>query len=68
MGAVYAPTPAKHLPPGEMDIPLGKYLLPVNRNKMCKGEYVDVFSLLFRELEKNDKEDVGERDKEKLQR
>lgn len=29
------------------------------REKILLGEYIDVFSLLFQEIEKKDKEDLG---------
>lgn len=41
-GTAYASTPAKHLPPGKVDIPLD--LLSATRDKICKGEYIDFFS------------------------
>lgn len=37
-------------------MPLGEHLAQVIRNKILRGEYVDLFSLLYRELEKKDKD------------
>lgn len=42
--------------------------LVATREKTAKQEFVDVFSLLFRELEKKNKEGFEERDKEGMQR
>lgn len=47
-------------------MPLGDHLTTSTRDKIVRGEYVDVFSLLYRELEKKDKEDIDEREKERL--
>lgn len=41
-------------------IPLGDYLTRATRENLLKGEYMDVFSLLFWELEKKDKEDLDD--------
>ncbi|XP_053140147.1 uncharacterized protein LOC128339766 isoform X2 [Hemicordylus capensis] len=49
------PTP-QHAPYGRMGLPLGDHLLPATKEKILKGEYIDIFSLLFREPEVKHKE------------
>ncbi|XP_053159419.1 uncharacterized protein LOC128347977 isoform X2 [Hemicordylus capensis] len=49
------PTP-QHSPYGAVGLPLGDHLLPATKEKILKGEYVDIFSLLFREPEVKHKE------------
>ncbi|XP_060111188.1 semaphorin-6A-like [Heteronotia binoei] len=49
-------------------MPLGDHLTAATREKILRGEYVDVFSLLYRELEKKSKDELDEKDKEKLKR
>ncbi|XP_053112579.1 formin-F-like isoform X2 [Hemicordylus capensis] len=53
MGIVPSP---QHAPYGGMGLPLGDHLLPSTKEKILKGEYVDIFSLLFREPEVKHKE------------
>lgn len=67
-GFNYELAPAAHLPSGDVALPLGDHLLAATKEKIIKGEFVDIFSLLFRELEKKDKEDLDEKDKEKLKK
>ncbi|XP_054843457.1 uncharacterized protein LOC129335043 [Eublepharis macularius] len=64
----YGMVPFNALPFGDTALPLGDHLTQATREKILRGEYVDIFTLLFRELEKKDKEDLDERDKEKLKR
>lgn len=45
-------------------MPLQDHLTTNTRDKILQGEYVDIFSLLFRELEKKDKDDQDEYEKE----
>lgn len=47
-------------------MPLGDHLTTNTRDKILRGESIDVFSLLFRKLEKEDKEDSDECKKEHL--
>ncbi|XP_054852798.1 uncharacterized protein LOC129341561 isoform X2 [Eublepharis macularius] len=72
-GLYYQPTalgslPYRAMPFGDAALPLGDHLTPATRDKILRGEFVDVFTLLFRELEKKDKEDMDERDKERMKR
>ncbi|XP_054845591.1 uncharacterized protein LOC129336489 [Eublepharis macularius] len=60
--------PYRAMPFGDTALPLGDHLTPATRDKILRGEFVDVFTLLFRELEKKDKEDMDDRDKERLKR
>ncbi|XP_053167389.1 uncharacterized protein LOC128351680 isoform X3 [Hemicordylus capensis] len=53
MGVLPSP---QHAPYGGMGLPLGGHLLPSTKEKILKGEYVDIFSLLFREPEVKHKE------------
>lgn len=54
------------MPSGDMAMPLGEHLLQATRDKILRGEYVDVFSLLYREVEKKDKDLLEDREKEAL--
>lgn len=51
---LHAPVPLKGLTFGDMIFSLYEYLLLATRDKICTVEFVDFFSLLYREL-KNDK-------------
>lgn len=64
----YGLNPVAHLLTDDVALPLGDHLLASTKEKILSGEFVDIFSLLFRELEKKDKEDLDEKDKEKLKK
>lgn len=66
--ASYMAVPAAAIPFGDVALPLGDHLLPATRDKICRGEFVDLFSLLFRELEKKDKDELDDKDKEKIKK
>lgn len=55
--------PANAIPFGDM----GDHLLPTTRDKICREMFVDLFSLLFRELEKKDKEELDDKLKNRKQ-
>lgn len=61
----YEFTPVAALFTGDVSLPLGDHLLSATKEKILRGEFVDIFSLLFRELEKKDKGDLDEKDNEK---
>lgn len=44
------------IPSGDIALPLGEHLLPATWEQILKGEFVGFFSLLFREVEKKNKE------------
>lgn len=67
-GSPYATVPFRALPYGDMAMPLGNHLTQATREKILRGEFVDIFSLLFRDLKKKDKEDMEEKDRENLRR
>lgn len=48
-----------------MSHPLREHLLPATKEKMCIGEFVDFFLLLYRKPEK-DKQDLDKKEKEIL--
>lgn len=52
------------IPLGDFALPLEDHLITATRDMILKGEYVDAFSLLFYNLEKEDKEDLDEHQKE----
>lgn len=64
-------TPAAGLPYAYMEqsLPLGNHLLPATKIKIWHGEYVDIFTLLFRdvELKPGAKDDPRELEKIKWQ-
>lgn len=60
--------PVAAIPLDDVALPLGDHQLATTKDKILHGEFVDIFSLLFRELEKKDKEDLDEKDKEKLKK
>lgn len=47
-------------------MPLGEHLLPATRDKILKREYMDLFSPLYREMEKEDKDLLDDRENEIL--
>lgn len=47
-------------------MPLGYHLILATWEEILGGEFVDVFSLLFQELENKAKEVLEDRDKERL--
>lgn len=49
------------LPPGDVALPLGNHLSMVTTEK-----YIDVFSLLYYKVQKKDKEEMYDREKEIL--
>lgn len=51
-------------PVGDMSFPLREHLLPATKEKIIQGEFADFFLLLYRELEKKDKQDLDEKEKE----
>lgn len=46
----------------------GGSLAQATRDKILRGEYVDLFSLLYRELEKKDKDLLDDKEKEILKK
>lgn len=54
------------IPYCDIAMPLGEHLTIMTRDRILWGEYVDVFSLLFLELEKQDKEDLDDHLKEHI--
>lgn len=56
------------LPSGDLALPLGKHILPVTRENILRGKFIDLFSLLYWEPEKKDKEELDEWNKEKLKK
>lgn len=56
------------IPLGGIALPLGDHLLPATIEKILHGEFVDLFSLLYRELEKKDKDQLDDREKDILKR
>lgn len=48
------------VPVGDLAMPLGKPLTIATWNKILKGGYVDVFSLLFCDLENKDKDKLDD--------
>lgn len=58
--------PAGALPFGDHAMPLGDHLTTNTRDKILQEEYVDIFSLWFCKLEKKDKEDLDDHEKECL--
>ncbi|KAL8169687.1 UNVERIFIED_CONTAM: hypothetical protein K2H54_055470 [Gekko kuhli] len=52
----------------DVALPLGNPLLPVTREEICKGDFADVFSLLYCEMEKKDREELDDKDKEVIRR
>lgn len=70
-GAMWSPFEATSpgaIPFRDIAMPLGEHLTLATRDRILRGEYVDVFSLLFCELEKKDKEDMDDRLKERIKR
>lgn len=59
---------ATSFPFEDQAMPLREHLTNATRDNILKGEYVDIFQLLFREIEKKDKEDLSDKDKECLKR
>lgn len=51
---------------GDVALPLGDHLLLVMRDKILCGDFVDLFSWLFREIKKKDKDLMDEKEKEIL--
>lgn len=51
---------------GDMSLLLGEHLLPAMKEKIYKGEFFNFFLLLYRELQKKDKQDLDEKEKEML--
>lgn len=49
-------------------MPLSDHLLQSKWEKILQGEYVDLFSLLYREVEKKDKDLLADRKKEILRK
>lgn len=47
---------------------LGKHLTVTTRDRILRGEYMDVFSLLFRDLRRKDKDDLDDCLKEQIKR
>lgn len=43
-------------PAEDIAMALGEHLLQSHRDKILKGEFIDFFSLLYREIEKKDKD------------
>ena len=64
----FAGADRRAIPRGSTSSPLGYHLLPATKERIWKGEYTDVFSLLFRELESSDKDKMGEKEVEKYRR
>ena len=52
----YASAKGSVVPYGAISTPVGYHLLPATKDKIWKGAFVDIFSLLFREEEARDKE------------
>lgn len=67
-GGSLAGFPLISLPPCDVITSLGDHLSLALRDKILWGEYVDVFSLLYREVERNDKNLMDDRKKEVLKR
>lgn len=44
----------------------GDHLSAATKDKVVEGGYMDIFSLLFRELEKKDKENMDEQQKKRI--
>lgn len=60
-GQVYLVSPPMALPSGDMLLPLEEYLLPATKEKILRGEFVNFFLLLYRELEKKDRQDLDDK-------
>ncbi|XP_053105449.1 uncharacterized protein LOC128324664 isoform X3 [Hemicordylus capensis] len=56
----------EHYPQGEVSLPLGDHLLLATKEKIWRNEYVDMFSLLFRETEPREGEKGDRRDRERI--
>lgn len=67
MGSSYTNT-LTALQSGEVALPLSEHLLPSTRDKILRGKFIDLFNLLYREIEKKDKEELDDKEKEKLQK
>lgn len=64
---VYAVILANNLPLVGLALPLSDRLLPATQDKICHREFTDFFSLLFKWLEKKDKDYLEVKDKERLE-
>ena len=64
----YNTVPLYELPYGDYSTPLGDHLTPAVKEKIWKGQFVDVFELLNRTVEKADFDKADEADKERLKR
>ena len=58
LDASYNPVPVHVLPFREETLPLINYLLPATKENIWRGEYVDIFSLLTLESEKDSDKEV----------
>lgn len=56
------------IPSGNIALPLGDPLLLATKEKILRGEFVDLFSLLYRNLEKKDKGQLDDRENKILKR
>lgn len=61
-------SPDTPVPTGDMAMSLGEHLSKATRDKILKGEFIDFFSLLYREVEKKDKDLMDDREKEVLRK
>lgn len=60
--------PFSVLPSGDLALPLGDHLLPTTREKILRGEFMDLFHLLYWEPVRKDKEEMDEHEKEILKK
>lgn len=51
-GSAFDAVGAGSIPFGDMAMPLGEHLTSTTHDKILRGEYVEVFSLLFHDLKK----------------
>lgn len=56
------------LPSVDIAMPLGDHLPQATREKILQGEYVDLFSILYHKVEKNDKDLLDDKEKEILRK
>lgn len=53
---------------GDVAMPLGEHLFQATRDKILNGECIDLFLLLYCEIEKNDKDMMDDKEKEVLKK
>ena len=64
----YASAKGSLIPYGSLSTPVGYHLHPSTKEKIWKGEYIDIFSLLFREEEQKDKDKDKDKEQERIRK